>query len=93
MQITTCKISAKSINNFQTPLGVLDYNQLELHDNTVASMDVQLHATNKQNKPIYSQDIGTLRFFREHWTCPGIPDHTQQLSHYLTKASINILLR
>ena len=39
-----------------------DHIQLKQHDNTVASMNVQLHATNKQNNSMLPRDIGTLLF-------------------------------
>ena len=48
---------------------MLDYTQLKRHHNTLAFTDVQLHATNKQNNSSLP---------REHWTCPGMPDQTQQ---------------
>ena len=55
MPITTCKNQqnhsalSKDITDllFQRTLGIPDHTQLKLHDNNVASMDVQLHATNK----------------------------------------------
>ena len=62
MYITICKKSTNSLNPFQRTLDLLDHTQLKLHDYTVASMDVQLHAANKQNKPTYSRDIGALCF-------------------------------
>ena len=34
---------------FQRTLGMQDHTQLKWHDNTVASIDVQLNATNEQN--------------------------------------------
>ena len=48
---------------------MLDHTQLKRHHNTLAFTDVQLHATNKQNNSSLP---------REHWTCPGMPDQTQQ---------------
>ena len=29
-------------------------------------------------------------YFGEHWTCPGMPDQTQQISHDLAKAFMDI---
>ena len=31
-----------------------------------------------------------LRYFQKHWACPGKADHTQQMLHDLTKASLDI---
>ena len=38
--------------------------QLKQHDNNVASLNVKLHATNKQNNSTLLGDIGTLLFWR-----------------------------
>ena len=66
MQITTCKKPTKSLNPFQRDisdllfqrtLGMPDHTQLKQHDNTVASLDVQLHATNKQNSSTFPKKM------------------------------------
>ena len=31
-----------------------------------------------------------LSYFGEHWTCPGMPDQSQQILQDLTKASMDI---
>ena len=36
--------------------------QLKLHDNAVVSMDLQLHAKNKQNNSTLFGDLGSLLF-------------------------------
>ena len=59
---------------------------LKLHDNNVASMDVQLHATNK----ILVLEILVLGYFGECWAFPGMSDQTQQILHDLTKASMDV---
>ena len=40
------------------------HTQLKWHSNTIASTDVKLHATNKQNNSTLPADIGTLLFWR-----------------------------
>ena len=64
------------------------HTQLKQHDNTVVSMDVQLHTTNKTTPPF--PELLALCYFGEYWASPGIPDQTQQILHILTKASMNI---
>ena len=59
---------------------MLDHTQLKFHDIAVASMGVLPHAKNKQNNSI--QPILSLSYF--------MPDHTQQILHDLTKASMDI---
>ena len=49
---------------FQRTLNMPDHTQLKRHDNTVASMDVYLHTTNKQNISTLPRDIGDLLFWR-----------------------------
>ena len=71
----------------QRTLGKPDHTQVKEHDNTVAFMDVQLHATNQQNKHNPSQRM-LLCYFGEPWTYPGMPDQTHQILQDLTKASI-----
>ena len=67
-------------------VGMLDHTQLKLHDNTVASMDVLLHATNKITQ-LFPR-ILVLCYFAESWTYLGMP--YQQILHDLTKASMDI---
>ena len=43
---------------------MLDHTQLKRHDNNLASMDVQLHTTNKQNNATIPRDIAILLFWR-----------------------------
>ena len=77
MQITACKKSTKSLNIFQRYWWFVIsenfgyYNPLKWHDNTVASIDVYLHATNKQNNSTFPKNIGTLLFWRKF----GMPWH------------------
>ena len=42
---------------------MLDHTQLKQHDNAVASLDQQLHATNKQNTSTIPIDTGALLFW------------------------------
>ena len=48
---------------FQRTLGMQDHTHIKWHENTVASIDVELHATNKQNKSTLLKGIGTLLLF------------------------------
>ena len=48
---------------FQRTLGMQDHTHIKWHENTVASIDVELHATNKQNKSTLPKGIGTLLSF------------------------------
>ena len=48
-----------------------DHSQLKQQDNTVASMDVSLNATNKENSTTFPRDIGNLLF----WRTLGMPGH------------------
>ena len=41
-----------------------DHTQLKQDDNTAASMDARLHATNKQNNSTLTRDIVALLFWR-----------------------------
>ena len=34
-------------------------------------------------------EIFAICYFEERWTCPGMPDQTQQILHDLTKASMD----
>ena len=45
---------------------------------------------NKITQPL--PEILLLYYFEEPWTCPGMPDQTQQILHDLTKASMDIQL-
>ena len=49
---------------FQRTLDMPDHTQLKRHGNTVASVDVYLHATNKQNISTLLKDIDDLLFWR-----------------------------
>ena len=62
----------------QRILGMLEHTQLKQHDNTAASMDVQLHATNKQNNLTLPRDIVAL-LCGECWTYSVMPDQTHQI--------------
>ena len=69
MQITTCKKKSHNPfqdngNLFQRTLGMQDHAQPKQHDNTVASIGVSLHATNKQNNSALQRDIGAILFWR-----------------------------
>ena len=83
MQITTSKKlknhSDLSIDIadliFHITLGLPEHNHLNQHDNTVLSMDVQLHVTNKQNSSTLCRNISTLIFW-------GMLDMPDQNSHY-----------
>ena len=35
-------------------------------------------------------EILAICYFGECWTCPGMPDHNQQILHDLTKDSMNV---
>ena len=62
-----------------------EHNHLNQHDNTVPSMDVQLHVTNKQNSSTLCHDISTLIF----WGMLGMPDQTQQILQDYMKDPMN----
>ena len=76
---------------FHRTLGMQDHTQLKGHDSTVASIDVELQATNKQITQLFPE-ILALCYFGEDSACPGMPGHTQQILHDLTKASMDIKL-
>ena len=65
---------------------MLEHTQLKQHDSTVASLDVQLHATDKQNSSTFPRDIGNLLL----WRTLGMADQIQQILHELTKAFMDI---
>ena len=71
---------------------MLDDIQLWWHNKTVVCIDVKQHATNKQNNLALSRDIVALSFWRA-WTCPGMPDQTQQILRGLTNASMDIYMQ
>ena len=64
-----------------------DHTQIKRHDNTVASMNY-MQQKNKTTQPF--PEILLLCYFGEPWTCPGMPDQTQQILQDLTKASMDI---
>ena len=64
---------------------MLEHNHLKQHDNTVPSMDVQLHVTNEQNSSTLCWDISTLLF----WGMLDMPDQTQQILQDYTKDPMN----
>ena len=73
----------------QTTLGMPDHTQLKRQDNTVASMMCKyMQQINKTTQPF--PEILLLCYSGEPWTCPGMPNKTQQILQDLTKASIDI---
>ena len=57
-----------------------DYTRQKLHDQTVASRNVQLHAKNQYSNLNLSENTGNL-LFRTLWASPGMPNHIQQKLH------------
>ena len=74
---------------FKRTLAMLDHTQLKRHDNNLASMDVQLHTTNKQNNATTPRDIVILENVGHAQACLTKLNN-QQLLHELTKASTDI---
>ena len=79
MQITKCKKNqhyhsnlSRDLGNvlFQITLGMQEHTHRKRHDNTVTSIDVYIHATNKQNNSITPGDIGAL-----FWRIFDMPGH------------------
>ena len=69
--------------------------QLKQHDNNVASLNVKLHATNKQNNSTLLGDIGTLLFWRR-FTIPrhAWPDPTNTtFKGFLKLPNLHMLLK
>ena len=72
MQITTCKKPTKSLSLsrdiddllYQRTLDMHDHTQIKWHDNTEASIDKYLDATNKQHNSALHKDMDILLFWR-----------------------------
>ena len=52
---------------------MLENTQLKRHDNTVASMDLYLHATNKQNNSTLPRDTAVSFLCLGYFRCFGEP--------------------
>ena len=69
--------------------GMPDHTLQKLHNQTVTSMNVQLHAKNQYNNLNLSENTGNS-LFRTLWASLGIPNHIQQKCDDQDVASMNV---